>query len=398
MSGDSIPITRRRLGCLTVPAIASVRRAFSQGAPTGRTTLKLERDFRNAYLLAVSPDGKRVCLYFTETRQETFTLSSGRWLHKNAQRSRDTLSVLDLKTGAAVFSGTFRAKVYPASFFTDGERLYAETGSFLQNGELVTQQTVVDLPSGKTAERIAPIDSGTAFGFHAIREDTLLVQSYDQNLKRSVTLTQARWPTFGVIRRSAYATQEREEAGRDSEKYISADRNILAYGFDHTIVCRYTGDLSVIWTTKVAPEFIGAWRLAISADGRYVAAALTDSAFSNREKKYDVRVYEGEHGKEITRLAVSGTDGIAISPNGKLLAAAHTVRDKRGAVPTVFIYEVGTAVMLASVEHETVTSNPFMNASFGLHGIDFTSDGKYLITSAQDTRLWAIGDLIKTHA
>jgi WD40 repeat protein len=76
------------------------------------------------------------------------------------------------------------------------------------------------------------------------------------------------------------------------------------------------------------------------------------------------------------------------------LAAAEVVHEKRGAVPTVSIYEVATGVKLARVEHEPVTSNPFMNASFGIHGIEFTPDGKYLVTSTHDTKVWALGDLI----
>ena len=93
----------------------------------------------------------------------------------------------------------------------------------------------------------------------------------------------------------------------------------------------------------------GAWRYL--RDGRYVAAAITDSSFSNKENKYYVGIYDGRNGTEITRLAVSGTDGVAISPDGRILAAAHLVYGKRGVVPTVIIYDVATGSKLAIVEH-----------------------------------------------
>ena len=388
-------MTRRHFARGVVSLATSPLGTYCQGLPATAFELKLQREFKNAILLASAPDGKSICLYFAESRSEAFVLSTGRWLHKDARRSRDSLQVVALDTGNPVFSGLFRESVYPASFFADGKRLFVETSSFMNEGKLLHQQAIVDLRSGKIAERIVEPDPSTAFGFHAIRDEVLLVQEYDRKSKRSIALREVRWPECVAVVSSPYASREREEEGGDFEKFFSADRETMSYGFDHVIVCRRTKDLALLWTRVIDREYMGAWRLAVSADGRYIAAAVTDSAFSHKQKKYYVGVYGGKDGEELARLPITGTDGLAISSNGKLVATAEVVYGKRGAVPTVTVYDISSGVKVARAEHEPVTSNPFMNASFGIHGIEFTADGKYLITSTHDTRVWSLDGLLK---
>ena len=54
--------------------------------------------------------------------------------------------------------------------------MYAETASFVQSEKVVHEQVVVELRKGTSVERIVPRDPDTAFEFHAIHDDLLLVQ------------------------------------------------------------------------------------------------------------------------------------------------------------------------------------------------------------------------------
>jgi len=111
---------------------------------------------------------------------------------------------------------------------------------------------------------------------------------------------------------------------------LTADRTVFAYGFDHSIVCRKTGDLDVIWTRQVAPELpYGIGRLAISADGARVAAAAIDMTFLEKQEQFYVEVYEGQDGATIARLPVNGYQALALSPIGDLLAIGTRVPDTR---------------------------------------------------------------------
>jgi hypothetical protein len=61
-------------GCAALAA-ASLLKGQGQSENPGATPLqpKLVKEFRNAYLMAVSPDGAKVCLYFTKHPLMTFT-------------------------------------------------------------------------------------------------------------------------------------------------------------------------------------------------------------------------------------------------------------------------------------------------------------------------------------
>jgi hypothetical protein len=82
---------RRRFleGCAALAA-ASLLKGQGQSENPGATPLqpKLVKEFRNAYLMAVSPDGAKVCLYFTKHPLMTFTFPppAEAALHMTAER------------------------------------------------------------------------------------------------------------------------------------------------------------------------------------------------------------------------------------------------------------------------------------------------------------------------
>jgi len=355
--------------------------------------LKLVAQFVAGTFLAASPDGRYLCLYFTGNPIQSYTFGSGHWTKKQADDSRDSLQVIDLDTGKSVFQHKFREQVYPASFFADGRRLYAETLFFKKNGSLVHEQVVIDLRDMSIAEQVGPQRSGTDYQYHALRGELVLVDGLDVTGRHSASLMEVMWSDNSVKISLPYATRDREEPGRQFDKFFSADRSVVAYGLDHSVVCRRTSDLSVLWTAQVDRIYFGVPRIGVSADGKYVVAAVTDSLFSNLESRYYLAMYNGKTGQELRRLAVSGTDGVAVSPDGALIAAAHVVTTKEGSVPTVFLINTSTGRKVAAVTHDLVRVNPFMNAGFGIHGVDFTSDGRYLITATHDTRIWDLSGL-----
>jgi hypothetical protein len=359
--------------------------AFGYGLRT-----QLERDDPRSALLTISPDGAKVALSVSGQPSDIFRFRSGKWASVADKLAPDLLKVIELATGSVVYEALFRARVFPASFFADGLRIYAETVPFNDKGRVVHQCAVINLSTGERQDQFIPVDLERTTSVDALHDDLLLLQTGVAKINRSISLAEVSWPRIETEFQVEYATAARESKGHDFEKYLSADRGTLLYAFDHTIVCRRTKDLKVLWTAEVPSEYFGAWRLGVSADGRYVVAAVTDSPFSDKEKRFYVAVYDGRNGQALARLPITGTDGVAISPDGKLLAVAHVVFDKRGAVPTVFLYDVETGERVATVEHEPVHNNAFMNARFGSHGLAFSADGRHLVTSTNDTRVWAL--------
>jgi len=222
--------------------------------------LQLERGYPRSALLALSPDGTKVALAVSGQPFDTFRFLGGRWAAGSDKLAPDLLKVVELRTGSVVYEEPFRARVFPASFFADGLRIYAETVPFKEKGRTVNQFAVINLSTGERQDQLIPADSERTTGLHALHDDLLLVQVRDGTIKRAVSLAEVAWPRIETKFQVEYATTARESNGHDFEKYLSADRGTLVYAFDHTIVCRRTEDLKVLWTREVESEYFGAWR------------------------------------------------------------------------------------------------------------------------------------------
>jgi WD40 repeat protein len=175
---------------------------------------------------------------------------------------------------------------------------------------------------------------------------------------------------------------------------VSGDRKTFVYSFDNNVVCRRAEDLAILWKRQTDPDLI-VWRVGISKDGSVVAASFFSGASSDLLKRTHVAVYDGRDGTSIAQVPVNGTEGVAISPDNKLLAAGQRVPlqgKKAGTQPTVVISDIISGRELATLIQDQFWGGggEFLYAGFAVHGIQFTSDGKYLITSGLNTKVWDI--------
>jgi len=365
---------------LVIPTVSGVR-------------LKLVQEFANALLLAVSPDGKRVCLYFDKHPQETFNWRGGFWKHDNTNAGI-VLRVTELSSGKTVHSAKPRQKTWRASFFRDGERLYAETLAFRNGAAFVSQQLVIDLQDGTTQEHLRPEHPEQASVYCvALQDRIVLATEADGKTRRVETLIRMQLPEYTTLTRAPFPVRsEREQFGWETGVVISVDRKTFAYGTDHTIVYRSTEDLSVIWTRRIEDSYFGVWRVAISANQSRVAAAVIDTAFIEQQRKFYVGIYDAGDGSPLARLEVNGTEGIDISPDGRLLAVGERIQSSETPETelAVSLYDISIGQPVARVVHDRFRIRPHegINSHFGLRGIQFTPDGRYLLTSSIRTKVW----------
>jgi hypothetical protein len=206
-------------------------------------------------------------------------------------------------------------------------------------------------------------------------------------------------PDYQEIARASFTIgKEPEPLGHDTDVVVSADRTLLGYGADHTIVCRRTETLEVIWSRQVEPEYFGAVRLAISANGSRVAAAVLDTTFIEQQRHYYIGIFEGKDGAEVARLPLNGGAGIAISPDGRMLAVGERLDPPAGSKETqlvVSIFDVASGQRIDTVIHDRfrIGRGEWVNSHFGVAGIQFSSDGKNLITSGTHTKIWELSRL-----
>lgn len=106
------------------------------------------------------------------------------------------------------------------------------------------------------------------------------------------------------------------------------------------------------------------------------------------QKEFYVAVLRGSDGSLHAKVEVNGEAGIALSPDGRVLAVSvrppHDDR-KNTVVPEVRLFDVATGASFATLTHAPV---PEENAPISQPLLQFTPDGRYLVTSGYETRVW----------
>jgi len=372
------------------------------GIPGSSLETVLFKEFKGAQLLAVSPDGALACLY-SFRRLETF-LRAWSYDGGKTKSADDVMKVIELQTGQVVYSTKLRSMVISASFFADSRRLYSETFPLVESEggrATVFQQAVVDLRTRKLEERLCRL----GVSYTALDDRSVLGHEFSLESSGSLALVLATVPGYNEIVRVPFSVaQEPERYGRprvsgiglayghDATPVVSADRGTVVYGAGHQIVCRRTSDLRVLWTRQVEPEYSGVWSLALTPDASRLAAAIIGGSDLADKDKFYVGVYDGKDGSVRAKLPLNALQGVSISPDGRFIATPLQIKiSERQVQPAVNIYDAASGNQIGQVTHPAVSVSGPGRSGSGPIGCEFTPDGKYLITSALDTKVWRIG-------
>lgn len=397
-------------------ASAGARLAVSQSnGPSGQprppaVRATVVRQFKGAQLLAISPDGGRMCLYAFR-RAEMFLR---RWSYDggNTSAAGDVLSVVDVRTGGRTYATQLRTFVSSASFFADGKRLYAETIPMAESegGKLnVVQRVTIDLSTRRLEETLSRI-VGTVAEYYALSWPSMLGVKATVRTPTPSSLVRVEMPGFNETAEVPFEAHPKVELrgpgvltggghvvyGRYTMPVVSAGRQTVVYGAGNYVVCRRTSDLGLLWDYLVEPEYSGAVAFAVTPDGSRVAAAIVGGSSVGDKNKFYVGVLDGQKGSVIARLAVNVHQGIGISPDGSTLAIPRQAPQSDGRiVPTVDFYDAVSGAQVGAVSHDPVDLSRLRGAAAVSGAVVtgwFTPDGRYLITSGlAETRVWALG-------
>lgn len=319
------------------------------------------------------------------------------------------MRVLDVGDWSTLYSGRFPSRTLGIGFFGDSETLLvlAQVSSPFRTcgvgkGNCAHDFVILDLRTGQRTERVVPFGDVAAVGerYYPVGDGTVLKAHYEGRPTQTETLALVHLADDREIVKVPYATRPRKPRPvvsgiALSTEYgfsISDDRKILAYAFDDVLLSRETQDLAVMWMRQTEPK-LKAYRVVISAHGSRVAAAIADNAVPHLQRASYIAVYDGKDGSDVARLQANGTEGIALSPDGRLIAIVRGERDPKGEiVSTVRVYELPSGRALASVVHDRIKNGRHQWLEAGC-SVAFTSDGKYLITSGMATRAWRVEPL-----
>ncbi len=371
--------------CASLLARPGFPAAVAQPAVIGSLTLELAQVFSRSSVKAVSPDGTKLCLED--------------WSERGYP-----LRVVEIGSWRTLYTGRFSSRIRGTpSFFASSESLLVSAFASaaggtcgVGEGHCADRQMIVDLRSGQRIERVLPFTPGQGESYYALAGTTVLdVHRGDQ----AEDLALVEFPSYRQLVKVPYATQPRKPRpvisnitlSTDYGLAISADRKMLAYAFDDTLLCRRTGDLKVLWSRPLE-DGMKPLRVDVSSLGRRVAVAMADGEpLLNQQHRAYIAVYDGETGKDSGRLSPRWSDGIALSADGVLIATVVREPGKKGEVlPTVYIYDVSSGQKLASVVHDRIRSSRHQLLEAAC-GVAFTSDGKHMITSGMATKVWRLG-------
>jgi hypothetical protein len=374
LTNETVLLSRRRALCSTaslVASLASGRWSVASAAAVPSASFSLAKEFPNARLLCVSPDGKKLCL-------------------EDWKAGGYPVRVVEAATWRTLYTGNFQIRALVVDFFSDSEALFLDFAG--GKGQLSHRQIAVNIQNGERTERMRAFDPFEYFEqMSPIDDRVLLVARYAQRPHKLQWLSRVEFPSYKQLARVDVAT-EQADSTPSAQVSLSADRSVAAYFCGNALTCRRTADLEVLWSHSMESDLRAL--PSVSAHGDFLAAAIAkavwDGKFEHHKRLY-ISVYAIKTGTEIARLPQTGNEGFAISPDGTLLAVVNGEPGKKGEIlPTVHIHEVSSGTRIASLVHDRVPSGRRQFLLAGC-GVSFTSDSRYLITSGMVTKVWSIG-------
>jgi len=379
--------------------------AAKPGTAFGEVPARLVKEINYAGLLDVSPDSAKLCLYFTRHPVRSFRETEGNW-HENTppiRDSEDALRVIDVDSWTSSYATRLPALPFHGSFFADSTALCIEIPG-VRGG--CTDHAVIYLRTGKMDERLEPLKlGGLNFSYTALSDSEILGSGYRVETNKTDVLARVAVPSYDEIQRVSFAETRSPSTGKtESDLMVSSDRKTFVYSVDNNVVCRRASDLGVKWTRQMkgtgeTNPTAGPWRVAVSADGGLVAASIRGRPWAGQEPRVDV--YDGKDGTPLAAIPVDADEAIALSPDGRLLAAGKRVAmrggkqaggRKSGTQPTVLLFDIASGKQVATLIQDRFRGGggEFLYAGFTSNGILFTPDNKYLVTSGLNTRIWEI--------
>jgi WD40 repeat protein len=193
------------------------------------------------------------------------------------------------------------------------------------------------------------------------------------------------------------ADPERRIRG-NSNLALSPDKKTLAYDSGLHIIIRDIISNEVIKRLDPGSLFF-AGKLAYTPDGKSLVVLVCASTCLSADEAgtYYLWFYDTTNYKMTRQMEVPKINTFAISPDNQLLALSYK-REKRSFLRTVEqgnieIIELATGRKLAAASHPPVARRRDNLWAADIDYLKFSPDGKYLLSSTYDTRIWDIEGL-----
>lgn len=346
--------------------------------------LKLIAEFKKNFLQDISSDGKFILLYQTNVPMRSYTIPlDGRKPSANQSGvGDDMLRIVDLENGREISS-------VPTTFFPTEEQFIPNThqvfykeptssysGSLYKVWDTNAKQVAKVCPetTDKDISKVNFVNEKLAYG---------VLRNKEKGHKLiSISLPECQQTILGSVDPSETSSEV------NGQIILSPDKRQLAYSLGgHEVVVWDTVTKQIAKELNVAPLFALS-KLLFSPDGKYLVIQATTKLYSSDGAKYFLLFFDTSSYQNIRRIELPAyADSLALSPNGEMLAVGLTNKDGQG---QIIVYETMSDKEIFKAIHPTnknKSSDPFEPE---LRKLIFSPNGRYLVSSTYDTRIWQI--------
>ena len=367
------------------------------------TSLKPVSEFKRNDLQEISPDGRLLLFYATDQPVRTFTIPIN-FSPYNSKTSDDVLRVVERTSGREL--GRIRVEFYPedVQFIPGTQRvLYKEPKPV--NSGLEWRLKIWDVESGEARECSDENVIARSFTLLDAQHGLTLFRRVEGDLFSVLSLPGCSQRLIGPI------DPANPNAGITGDIALSPDRKQFAYLASDNLIIRNSTTMDVVKNIKPATESYWGRNPIYTPDGKFLLILSTNTIFDKPETKrflffYDTTNYELVKRLDVTNwrppeLKVDETrdskyigTAMTIGPDSRTIAVAYTRQQAHTFWTTeqaqIVIYDLATGTELARASHPKIRQrrdNPWA-ASIGK--LTFTPDGRQLLSSTNDTLVWAI--------
>jgi WD40 repeat protein len=377
-------------------AVALVSAQLPGSAVVAGTSVRVERlrEHKNALLREVSSDGSSMILWETDNPVLRLQIPIPRGGSRVPSGTGDNRLVrIEVATGKVMGSISVGWLPHWVHSFPDGRRaIFTHSPGNAANLETLfwefeTNQTTPCL-AGQDALAIQDVTPVSDEHLVAMRP-----RSNNKNIRTAELLRMNAGHCSVAETSPAYPAGE--SANFTGELSLSPDRRTVAYPVRRSLLLRGVSDLSVVRRFESADWSHDNFRFMLDSQLLLVVLWRRIPQSDPPQLPRRLRVYEIATGRAVRELElgdVGSLGKLAVSPDGKLAALGgerkrHRAFQGRQKQPFLAIYDVE-----ASGEELTRIDFPWGpdDLSYTLNNIEFTRDGKYLLTSTGDTQVWKI--------
>ncbi|CDM64905.1 hypothetical protein PYK22_00900 [Pyrinomonas methylaliphatogenes] len=367
--------------------------------------LRLVAEYKHDILCDISSDGRLVLFYRSSYPTRSYRIYGG-WVKANQPEVYDDeLRVVDLRDGREV--SRIRVEFFPENeqlvpgtlkvFYKEPQRRGNELRWVLRLWDFSTGEVEVCSSEDWANFRHATIvDSQHVFG--------ALYREGSGEAIALLTLPDCKLAIGDPVNPS-------DPTRMTTGLIISPNRRHLAYLTSGEVYIRDIATLRIIERLKVPVGLVYKCGPIYTPDGKSLLVTASNMIFDKAEAKHYLLFYDTVNYEAVRQLDITGWmppkmsddsaiascfvgTALAVSPDGWVMAVGYTrVRERllwTEEQAEVVLYDLSSGEEVGRVAHPAIRQRRDDPFAARVNRIAFTPDGKYMLTSTYDTRVWRI--------